>query len=48
MSEKQRNILCALLFAVFFAMMVFGVLDKEINVVFNKAVNICLECIGIG
>lgn len=48
MSEKQRNILCAVLFAVFFAMMVFGVLNKEINVVFNKAVNICLECIGIG
>lgn len=30
------------------AMMVYGIYRDELNVVFTKAVNICLECIGIG
>lgn len=29
-------------------MLVFGVCRGELAVVFTKAVNICLECIGIG
>ncbi len=30
------------------AMMGFGLYRGELSVVFTKAVNICLECIGIG
>lgn len=29
-------------------MMGYGICRGEISVVFTKAVNICLECIGIG
>lgn len=30
------------------AMIVAGVMGGEVNVMFNKAIRICLECIGVG
>lgn len=30
------------------SLMLFGIFRGEISVIFQKAVNICLECIGIG
>ena len=48
MSEKKRNVIGAVLLGVFFVMMILGARNEEITVVFSKAVNICMECIGIG
>lgn len=48
---KHREIprwagLCAM--AIGLGMMVFGVWRGEMAIVLKKAINICLECIGIG
>jgi len=29
-------------------LMIFGIYRDEMSVVFTKAINICMECIGIG
>ena len=44
---KQRKT-AALLILVGMILMVLGVLRGEMDTVFMKAVNICLECVGIG
>lgn len=48
---KRRTVprLCgAAVCAVGIGLMLFGAFRGEMNVVFQKAVKICLECIGIG
>lgn len=45
--EVPRKIGAALA-AVGIALMAFGVYRQEFEVLFTKAVNICLECVGIG
>ncbi|MEN6390391.1 MAG: CD1871A family CXXC motif-containing protein [Syntrophomonas sp.] len=37
-----------LLLVVAVALIGFGIYRGEVDAVFNKAINICLECIGIG
>lgn len=37
---------CAALFGCL--MMGYGIYRGEVDIVFTKAINICLECIGIG
>jgi hypothetical protein len=46
MSWRKAASIAVILVAV--AMVVFGIYRAEISDVFNKAIRICLECIGIG
>ena len=48
MSEKKRNLLAVSVIVLGIAFMILGIYRGEIDVVLRKAVNICLECIGIG
>lgn len=48
MTRKQIQITRAAVIAVALAFLVLGVLREEHLIVLKKAVNICLECIGVG
>ena len=48
MSEKTKTIIGWVLFAGFAVMFVLGAGTAEVTHVWHKAVNICMECIGIG
>ena len=48
MNEKTRKIVTITLLCVFTAMFIIGMTTPEVAIVFKKATNICLECIGIG
>ena len=47
-SEKKFCILRVTAFAVALIFIAIGIIREEYLVVLKKAVNICLECIGIG
>ena len=47
-NEKIKNILSIVLLLGFAGMFLAGMANGEADVVLQKAVNICLECIGIG
>lgn len=46
--QKRDNLIRWVAAVAAIMMMVFGVLNGETKTVLAKAVNICLECIGIG
>lgn len=46
--EKKRNIAAGLVLAAALALIILGVMKGQANDVFFKAINICLECVGIG
>ena len=48
MSRRQRAVLAWLLTAAGILCLVLGVLRGEDTVVWRKAVNVCMECIGLG
>ena len=47
-NRKHRQILSWLLLIAAICIIGFGILRDEQAVVLKKAINICLECIGIG
>ncbi len=48
MNNRLKNILCAVLFICGAALCIMGANRGEMQIVLTKAVNICLQCIGIG
>ncbi|HBV83371.1 MAG: CD1871A family CXXC motif-containing protein [Lachnospiraceae bacterium] len=48
LSNQKRTILQFLFLLVSILMIAYGVGRGEMEIVWNKAINICLECIGLG
>ncbi|MCF2682038.1 CD1871A family CXXC motif-containing protein [Faecalicatena contorta] len=51
MNNNRRQILRVLqifILVAAFGMLSYGIYRGEVSMVLNKAVNICLECIGLG
>lgn len=48
MSFIKRNRVALVLIALGIAFIVFGVWRGEVETVLRKAVNVCMECIGLG
>lgn len=48
MKVKHRIILLAVVLVAAAALIFFGIYRGEAPVIFQNAVNICLECIGLG
>lgn len=46
--EKMRKRKTYILLALSLAFIGLGIYRKEVDTVFMKAINLCLECIGIG
>jgi hypothetical protein len=48
MTERIKSIISTALIAIGLIFIIVGISRGEAEVVFQKAINICLECIGIG
>ena len=48
MFRAKKAVVQVLLIAAGIAMVCFGALRGEAGVVLNKAIRLCLECVGIG
>lgn len=48
MTNKQKSAITAVLLVVAVAFLAVGILRGENTVVWRKAVNLCMECIGLG
>ena len=45
---NKRKMITAALIVMSFVLIMLGIIAKEPATVLNKAVNVCMECIGIG
>lgn len=48
MENRTRRLIAEAILVVAFTMIVYGIYRGEVAIVLNKAVNVCLECIGLG
>lgn len=48
MNDQTRKIITGILIVVSIVMIVFGIFNGEVFDVFNKAIKVCLQCMGIG
>jgi hypothetical protein len=48
MIKKDKKLISEIILMLSLAFMVYGAYRGEVNSVFTKAINLCLECIGIG
>ena len=48
MTERQKNAAAAALVLLALGSLALGILRGEDTVVWRKAVNLCMECIGLG
>ncbi len=48
LKDKTKTCIAAFLLVLFISMQIVGMMAGESDTVLTKAVNICLECIGIG
>lgn len=48
MNSKNFSRIRLIIFLVGAAMILFGVERGEVQIIFNKAARVCLECIGLG
>lgn len=46
--RNKKWIIQILIFSTVICMVSYGLYRGEASIVFNKAINICLECIGLG
>lgn len=44
----MRRLVAGVILVVAVMMIVYGTYRGEVSIVFNKAINVCLECIGLG
>ena len=48
MGKRTRRLIAGAILVVAVTMLVYGIYRGEVSIVLNKAVNVCLECIGLG